>query len=137
MNLDASIGVARGNIAYFFGPDQPGGPNVLRLLGVNSNINTTGTGAALHPDQDQFSVTNDDERLAFLGSGNASVEMVDTHYFSFSRGTLLIRDPIIGPLRITLPLPGDPGNVVVRLYGVTANGVVVIPVKSTDVVPLP
>jgi hypothetical protein len=137
LNLDGSLGVARGTNAYFFGPDQPGGPNVLRLLGVNNDILPVGTGAALHPDQDQFSITNEQERLSFLGSGDASIQMVDTHFFSFSRGTVLIRDPITGPLRITRPLAGDPANVVVRLYGVTEFGVVVIPVLDTDIIPIP
>jgi hypothetical protein len=137
LNNDGSLGVARGTFAYFFGPDQPGGPNVLRLVGINENIAPTGVGAALHPDHDQFSVTNESERLAFLGAGDARIEMVDTHFFSFSRGQVLIRDPIVGPLRVTRRLPGDPANVVVRLYGVTENGVVVIPVKDTDIIPIP
>jgi hypothetical protein len=136
LNGDGSLGVARGTNAYFFGPDTPGGPNVLRLLGVNENISAFGTGAALHPDNDQFSIGNDIERLSFLGSGDARIEMVDTHFFSFSRGQIIIRDPIIGPLRVTLPLPGDPANLVVKLYGITENGVVVIPVKDTDVRPV-
>jgi hypothetical protein len=137
LNNDGSLGVARGTNAYFFGPDQPGGPNVLRLVGINENINPVGVGAALHPDHDQFSVANEDERLAFLGSGDARIEMVDTYYFSFSRGQVLIRDPIVGPLRVTRRLPGDPPEVRVRLYGVTANGVVVIPVLDTDIRPIP
>ncbi|NIR46539.1 MAG: hypothetical protein GWN99_19015 [Gemmatimonadetes bacterium] len=137
LNNDGSIGVARGTFAYFFGPDQPGGPNVLRLLGINENISPEGTGAALHPDQDELSVNDETERLAFLGSGDARVELVDTHFFSFSRGTLIIRDPIVGPLRITRRLPADPLNVQLRLYGVTTNGVVVIPVKDSDIVPIP
>jgi hypothetical protein len=94
-------------------------------------------GAALHPDHDQFSVGVEDERLAFLGSGDARIEMVDTHFFSFSRGQVLIRDPIVGPLRVTRRLPGDPPEVRVRLYGVTENGVVVIPVLDSDIRPIP
>jgi hypothetical protein len=137
LNNDGSLGVARGTFAYFFGPDQPGGPNVLRLVGINENIAPTGVGAVLHPDHDQFSVSNELERLAFLGAGDARIEMVDTYFFSFSRGQILIRDPIVGPLRVTRRLPGDPANVVVRLYGVTENGVVVIPVKDTDIIPIP
>jgi len=137
LNNDGSVGVARGQAAYFYGPDQPGGPNTLRLLGFNDNINPVGTGAAMHPDHDQFSVTVEDERLAFLGSGDARIEMVDTHFFSFTRGQILIRDPIVGPLRITRRLPNDPAGVVLKLYGVTADGVVVIPVKDTDIIPIP
>ncbi len=137
LNNDGSLGVARGTFAYFFGPDQPGGPNVLRLLGQNENISPTGVGAALHPDHDQFSDNVESERLAFLGAGDARIELVDTRFFSFSRGQVLIRDPIVGPLRITRRLPPDPANVVLRLYGVTENGVVVIPVKDTDIIPIP
>ncbi len=138
LDNDGRLGVGRGDVAFFFGPDQPGGPNVLRLLGTNNDIQPTGTGAALHPDHDQFSVTNDDERLAFLGSGDARLEIVDTRFFDFKRGDILIRDPIVGPLQITRRLQGlDPLNVVVRLYGVTANGVVVIPVRDTDIDPIP
>ncbi len=137
LNNDGSLGVARGTNAYFFGPDIPGGPNVLRLVGVNENISATGVGAALHPDHDQASVTVEAERLAFLGSSDARIEMVDTHFFSFSRGQVLIRDPVVGPLRVTRRLPNDPANVVIKLYGVTENGVVVIPVKNTDIIPIP
>jgi hypothetical protein len=137
LNRDGSLGVARGTHAYFFGPDYPGGPNVLRLLGQNEDINDSGTGAALHPDNDQFSNTVDTERLSFLGSDDASLEIVDAYYYSFSRGTLFIRDPIAGPVRITRRFPADPPEVVLRVYGVTENGVVVIPVLSTDIVPIP
>ncbi len=137
LNNDGSLGVARGTNAYYFGPDQPGGPNVLRLVGINENISPIGVGAALHPDHDQASVTVDSERLSFLGSDDARIELVDTHFFTFSRGQILIRDPVVGPLRITRRLPPDPPSVVLRLYGVTANGVVVIPVKSSDIIPIP
>lgn len=137
LNADGSLGVARGTNAYFFGPDQPGGPNVLRLVGVNENIFPTGTGAAMHPDNDQFSFGNANERLAFLGAGDARIQMVDTHFFSFFRGQILIKDPIVGPLSVTRRLPVDPPEVVLRLYGITQDGVVVIPVKDTDIIPIP
>jgi hypothetical protein len=137
LNNDGSLGVARGTNAYFFGPDQPGGPNVLRLVGINENISPFGTGAALHPDHDQFSDFVEAERLSFLGSDDASIEMVDTRFFSFSRGKVLIRDPIVGPLRVTRRLPIDPPEVQVRLYGITENGVVVIPVLGSDILPIP
>jgi hypothetical protein len=136
LNNDGSLGVARGEKAYFFGPDQPGN-NSLRLLGFNDNINPEGVGAALHPSHDVNSTNVESERLAFLGSGDARVEMVDTHFFSFSRGQVLIRDPIVGPLRVTRRLPNDPAGVLLKLYGVTANGVVVIPVKDTDIIAIP
>lgn len=138
LNLDGSLGVGRGEVAFYFGPDVPGEPNVLRLLGTNNDINPEGVGAALHPDHDNGLILGpDEERLSFLGSGDARVEIVDTYFFDFSRGEIFIRDPIVGPLRITGRLPMDAANVVLRLYGVTENGVVVIPVRDTDVEPLP
>jgi hypothetical protein len=138
LNLDGSLGVGRGEVAFFFGPDVPGGPNVLRLLGTNNDVNPEGVGAALHPDhQNALVLGPDEQRLSFLGSGDARVEIVDTYFFDFSRGEMLIRDPIVGPLRITRRLPPDPANVLLKLYGVTENGVVVISVRDTDVEPLP
>ncbi len=135
LNNDGSLGVARGSKAYFFGPDQPGGPNVLRLLGINESISPTGVGAALHPDNDIASTAVPDERLTFLGSGDARIEIVDAWHFTFRRGQLIIRDPIVGPLRVSRRLPLDPPEVLLKAYGVTANGVVVISVKDSDIIP--
>lgn len=138
MNRDGSLGVVRGTMAYFFGPD-PSGQNVLRMLGTNSRINPNGAGAALHPDNDITAAppVGDDpsRRLTFLGSGDARVEIVDAFHYETPRGNLLIRDPILGPLRISRRLPPDPAGVILKLYGITENGVVVIPVKDTDIIP--
>jgi hypothetical protein len=138
MNLDGSLGVVRGTMAYFFGPD-PSGINVLRMLGTNDRINPEGAGAALHPDNDiTASPPEGDDpsrRLTFLGSGDARVEIVDAHFYEVPRGNVLIRDPILGPLRISRSLPPDPPEVILKLYGITENGVVVIPVKDTDIIP--
>jgi len=138
LNNDGSLGVVRGTMAYFFGPD-PSGVNVLRMLGTNDRINPDGAGAALHPDNDiTASPPEGDDpsrRLTFLGSGDARVEIVDAHFYEVPRGNLLIRDPILGPLRISRRLPPDPAEVILKLYGITENGVVVIPVKDTDIIP--
>ncbi len=137
LNLDGSKGVVRGTKAFFFGPD-PSGINALRMLGTNDNINPDGAGAALHPDNDiadQCATCFPEHRLTFLGSGDARIEVVDSWHYSISRGQVIIRDPIIGPLRISRRLPPDPAGVILKLYGITENGVVVIPVKDTDIIP--
>ncbi len=126
LNEDGALGVGRGAEAFYF-------DTTLRLLGVNDNINTTGTGAALHPDHSAASFNDPDTRLSFLGSGDASVEVVDTRFFSFNRGKVLIRDPIVGPLKVTGPLSTDGPDVVVKLYGITPEGVVVIQVRASDI----
>jgi hypothetical protein len=138
MNRDGSLGVVRGTMAYFYGPD-PSGINVLRMLGTNDRINPDGSGAALHPENDITAAppVGDDptRRLTFLGSGDARVEIVDAFHYEAPRGNLLIRDPILGPLRISRRLPPDPVGVILKLYAITENGVVVIPVKDTDIIP--
>ncbi len=130
LNNDGSLGVGRGTQAFFFDP-------TLRLLGTNNDINPSGVGATLHPDHSAASFTDPNTRLSFLGSGDAKVEIVDTRFFSFKRGEVLIRDPIVGPLRATRRLVSDPIDTAVKLYGVTADGVVVIRVKNSDIDPMP
>ena len=130
LNNDGSLGVGRGEVAFYFDP-------TLRLLGTNNDINPSGVGAALHPDHSAASFTDPNTRLSFLGSGDAKVEIVDTRFFSFKRGEVLIRDPIVGPLVATRRLVSDPIDTAVKLYGVTADGVVVIRVKNSDIDPMP
>jgi hypothetical protein len=138
LNRDGSVGVVRGTMAFFFGAD-PSGVNVLRMLGSNDRINPVGAGASLHPDNDITASppAGDDpsRRLTFLGSGDARIEIVDAFHYEVPRGALIIRDPILGPLRISRRLPPDPPGVILKLYGITENGVVVIPVKDTDIIP--
>ncbi|UCC73392.1 MAG: hypothetical protein JSV86_02160 [Gemmatimonadota bacterium] len=137
MNRDGSLGVVRGTIAFFFGPD-PSGQNVLRMLGTNDRINPDGAGAALHPDNDITAAPpvgdEPSRRLTFLGSGDARIEIVDAFHYEVPRGNVIIRDPILGPLRISRSLPTDPPEVILKLYGITENGVVVISVKDSDII---
>lgn len=105
LNQDGTLGVARGDFAYFFSTD-------LRLQGV-SDLAIGGSGAALHPlHADYPSLQNTDGRydpdvhLAFLGAGDATIEIVDA--FHFNRiGQLFIRDVVTGPLKVSLPFPED------------------------------
>ncbi len=105
LNQDGTLGVARGEVAYFFSTD-------LRLQGV-ADLPLGGSGAALHPlHADYPSLDNSDGRydpdvhLAFLGAGDATIEIVDA--FHFNRiGRLFIRDVVTGPLKVSLPFPED------------------------------
>ena len=90
----------------------------------------------MHPDNDAASTSVPAERLTFLGSGDARIEIVDAFHYTFSRGTLIIRDPIVGPLRISRNLPTDSPEVRLRVYGITENGVVVIKVRDSDIISL-
>jgi len=105
LNNDGTLGVARGFDAYFFNPD-------LRLRGL-AELPQGGAGAALHPLHANFpALTNPggtyrpDTHLAFLGTGQRTIDIVDT--FRFRRlGRLFIRDVVSGPLRAVLPFPED------------------------------
>jgi hypothetical protein len=136
LNVDGTLNVARGaQGAYFFKED-------LRLQGFSASpAATAGSGAQLHPMHPSYNVfpPSGVNTLGFVAAGN-SIKIVDTVHFS-SRGEILVRDPITGPLRVS-PSPtsaGCPGPdcVVARLYGVTSAGtVVIVDVRSRDILPL-
>lgn len=125
LNADGSLGVARGAQAYFFSND-------LRLQGV-ADLPQGGAGAALHPLHDQGPVsTNPNTRLAFIGTGDGTVDIIDTVHF-FRTGRVFIRDVVVGPLRTSLPFVQDNAGLscgdrtasgAIRLYA-DANGQVI------------
>jgi len=144
LNQNGTLGVARGDFAaYYF-------DRSLRLEGTFSeDINPGGFGAALHPDHNTESAGSTAETLSFVGTAEATIKIIDTFHF-FARGEVPIRDPIVGPLRPTRPIPGfdnvgltcpgDPRCVVVKLFGVTQSagatrpdGVVIIDVRERDI----
>lgn len=105
LNYDGTLGVARGNTAYFFSPD-------LRLQGV-ADIVPGGAGAVLHPLHANAPYIGNldgqyrpDTHLAFVGTGARTIDIYDT--FHFNRiGSIATRDIISGPMRASLPFPGD------------------------------
>lgn len=135
LNHNGSLGVARGQqAAYFFTPD-------LRLQGVFEDGG--GAGAAMHPSHDK-ALGSDATTLSFIGTGENTVRIVDTFHFR-KRGEIEIRDNIVGPLKSALPFasdnqglacPGSPECVVVKLYGITdSGGVVILDVREKDIQP--
>jgi len=107
LNYDGTLGVARGQGAYFF-------DNELQLNGVvDLTEGGGGAGAALHPlhanqrTLENFSGTyRPDTHLAFIGTDGGTIDIIDT--FKFTRiGQITIRDRITGPLRAVLPFPED------------------------------
>jgi hypothetical protein len=95
-----------------------------------------GGGTALRPGATTMST------LSFVGTDDHTIRIIGTDHF-LPRGEIAIRDRITGPLRAAEPLPQDnqgmtcPGNpacVVLKLYGVTsAGGVVMVPVRARDI----
>jgi len=142
LNVDGSYGAARGQLgSYYWNTD-------LRLLGsVGSELDggAVGRGVTLHPDHPSTvgPVASSEETLAFVGQADNTIRILDTVHFT-ARGTLHIRDNLVGPLRAGPPLPTDNGGagasctgmdcIVVKLYGITdGGGVVVIDVRRRDI----
>lgn len=122
---------ARGANSYFTTVDNP---FHLRLQGEYNSF-STGTGIAFHPQADGLS-SPANASLAFVASANGSIELVDiAHYVN--RGVLPIKANLYGPLRATLPFAGDPPDVVVKLFGLTSNGLLVIDLRAGDILPVP
>jgi hypothetical protein len=114
-------------------------PFHLRLQGKYDSF-TDGAGIALHPDADG-SNTPAAQRLAFVGSSTGKIEIVDIAYF-INRGTLFLKYPIYGPLRVSQPMPGDntgkacPGDptcVILKLFAITARGLIVVDLTAADI----
>ena len=107
LNYDGTLGVARGEGAYFFDTE-------LQLNGrVDLPHAAGGTGAALHPlHANQRTLENfdgvyrPDTHLAFVGTGDGTVDIIDTYKFT-RVGQVTIRDVVTGPLRAVLPFPED------------------------------
>ncbi len=139
LSSDGTLGIARGtNGAYSFKNDD------LRLEGfTRPGQAASRSGAVLHPDHPEYigfggPPASSATTVAFVDAGQL-VRIVDTTHFG-PRGEIEVRDNIIGPLRISRPLPGD--NVgcsgveclVAKLYAVTdAGAVVVVNVRAGDI----
>jgi DNA-binding beta-propeller fold protein YncE len=108
LNYDGTLGVVRGReAAYFITPED-----LLLQGGTRIEAATQGSGAALHPLHANGSTVSrrgeyrPDTHLAFVASGNRTVDIIDT--WRFKRiGRIYMRDVVTGPLRAVLPFPED------------------------------
>ncbi len=110
-------------------------PFTQRLQGKKSTF-AKGAGIAFHPNADGTG-TPAASRLAFVASDNGTIEAVDIAFYDFVRGALATKFNLYGPLRASLPFPGDPATVVFKLFGLSAKGLVVVDVTATDLLPGP
>ncbi len=104
----------------------------LRLQGTYDSQNQ-GAGIAFDPGANGYT-TDGTDQVAFVGSANGTIEIVDVAHYN-NRGTLRLKYGLYGPLRATRPLPGDPPGTVLKLYGMTTNGLVVINLQASDIKP--
>jgi hypothetical protein len=131
IDLTGATVAAHGNQSYFAGINEP---FHLRLQGKYDSFDN-GAGIAFHPAASGLTSAVGN-RLAFVGSAAGQIEIVDIAYY-VNRGKLQLKNPIYGPLRVSMPLAGDPPEVVLKLFAVSAQGLIVIDLTANDIKPGP
>jgi hypothetical protein len=114
LNHDGTLGVARGQQgAYFF-------DRQLRLQGTGGQALSGGSGVAWLPGDRPLA-----EQLVFLGTGRSSIQVVEPVNYRVVR-EIPIRSSVTGALRAGPCAPGAPTDCIATVYGVTAEGVVMV-----------
>jgi hypothetical protein len=131
INSNSSSAAVHGEKSRFF---EVQSPFHLRLQGT-ANTFSQGAGIAFHPNNFGDG-TLAGERVAFVASANGTIEIIDTFHY-LNRGSLPVRANLFGPIRVTLPMPGDDPAVVLKLFGLTTEGMIVIDIRASDILPLP
>jgi len=127
LNFDGSLGVARGNQAYYFNEQ-------LRLQGVVA-VGAPPGGVAMHPGNAGYPGGN--FRLSFVSGIDATgpyVDVVDNFNF-FRVKRLYTRDPVAGALAVAPRAGFDAGSVALRIYALTSRGILALTITSADLVP--
>jgi hypothetical protein len=131
LDLTGGTVASHGTQSYFGAVSDP---FHLRLQGKYDSFDN-GAGIAFHPGADG-TLTPAAQRLAFVAASSGIIEIVDVAYY-INRGKLQLKNPIYGPLRASLPMPGDPAGVIMKLYAMSKQGLIVIDLTAADIKPGP
>jgi hypothetical protein len=131
INANSSVVGARGAEAHFSDIEMP---FHLRLQG-KFNTFDNGAGIAFHP-ANIGDMTPSNQRVAFVASGNGTIEVIDSFHY-LNRGTLPVRASLRGPIRVTSRFPTDDPAIILKIFGLTPEGLIVIDVRAGDIIPLP
>ena len=88
-----------------------------------------------HPDNVDEETADLKARVAFVASGDFSIQIVDSYSYRL-RGRIPIRSNLYGPLRAVLPSAAEKAadaTLVVKLFGLTPEGLVMIDVHASDI----
>jgi hypothetical protein len=122
MNFDGALGAIRADSTYLIDP-------TLRLQGTLQTSGGQNAGFDFHPQNTGIGSTSPtagdlSTRLAFSASSQAQFEVYDT--WCYRRiATILVRDPIIGPVKASRRSNGQ-----LVIVGATARGVLVLPLTE-------
>lgn len=106
----------------------------LRLQGKFATSGS-GSGIVFHPQNDGTSDDTNRRRVSFVGAGDPKVQIIDSYFFRM-RGELELAAPLYGPLRAINPTAAEAAaGVTVKLFGLSANGLVIIDVLNSDIAP--
>jgi hypothetical protein len=106
----------------------------LRLQGKFATFNT-GAGIAFHPRNVDENTPDQSARVAFVASGDFSIQIVDSYTYRL-RGRIPLRQNLYGALRAVEPTAAEKGadpTLVVKLFGLTPEGIVMIDVRTADI----
>jgi hypothetical protein len=117
INFDGELNAIRGDSTYLINSG-------LRLQGLLQTRSGVG-GFDFHPFNQGINSPGLNTRLAFAASSEPTLEIYDSYCFR-RVGTIPIRDPVIGPLRVSIRAGGQ-----IVLAGVTARGVVIVTLPNT------
>ena len=122
-NFNGATNMVRADSIYFLdeGMKVKGtAPAPLGAFGMDMNYNHAFLAGS--PGTPTFGGTgNPNDRIAFSARADGNIDVWDTFFFN-QIGTIVVRDPIIGPLRVARNL----ANTRQWLFGVTPAGVVMI-----------
>lgn len=125
LNFDGSLGVARGNEAYYFSSD-------LRRQGAVASGAPTG-GVAMHPQGANY--PSQQNALSFVSGQDAAgrpyVDVINSYNFRLIK-RVYIRDAVVGALVVAPRAPSDPANVNLRIYALTTGGVLGLMITNQD-----
>jgi hypothetical protein len=106
----------------------------LRLQGKFATF-SSGAGIAFHPRNADDQPADLTERVAFVASGDMSIQIVDSYSYRL-RGRIPLRTNLYGALRAVPPTTAEQAadpTLVVKLFGLTPQGIVVIDVRRQDI----
>lgn len=106
----------------------------LRLDGLYDSFDN-GAGVVYHP-RAKSTLSANADRVLFTATQSGVIEIVDVAHYN-NRGRLITKGNFYGPLRATGPLPGDPPEVILKIYGLSDGGLVVIDLRAADIKPGP
>ena len=122
-NFNGGTNLVRADSIYFLdeGMKLKGtAPAPTGAFGMDMNYNHAFS--ANDPGTPTFGGTgNPNDRIAFSARSDGNIDVWDTFFFS-QVGTIVVRDPIIGPLRVAR----NKANTRQWLFGVTPAGVVMV-----------